>query len=257
MKQLGAFTKKELLGHLRSGRLMMLGVLCCILGIMNPATARLMPWLLEMLSEQLSESGMYVTEIEVDALASWAQFFKNTPVLLIVFIVMSSNILTAEYQKGTLVNVITKGMKRWKILISKLLVISGTWTAGYLITFGITYGYNAYFWDNSVAQNLLFAVFGYYLVGLWLLSAVLPASVVLNSAPGVTLCVGAAFAASYLLGLLPALREYVPTFALRSNELLAGAIDFSQCLAAVGIALLLTALNTALAVLFFNHIPRC
>ena len=112
MKQLVAFTKKELLGHLRSGRLMMLGVLCCIFGIMNPATARLTPWLLEMLSEQLSESGMYVTEIEVDALASWAQFFKNTPVLLIVFIVMSSNILTAEYQKGTLVNVITKGMKR-------------------------------------------------------------------------------------------------------------------------------------------------
>ena len=87
MKQLTAFTKKELLEQLRSGRLVMLGGMCCIFGIMNPAIAKLTPWLLEILSDQLSENGMYVTEIEVDALASWAQFFKNMPVLLIVFIV--------------------------------------------------------------------------------------------------------------------------------------------------------------------------
>ena len=252
MKQLTAFIKKELLEQLRSGKAIILGAVCCLFGIMNPAIAKLLPWLLEMMSEQLAESGMYITEVKVDALDSWTQFFKNMPILLIVFIVMSSSILTEEYQKGTLVNVITKGMKRWKILVSKLLIMSVFWTVGYLMDFGITYGYNAYFWDNDIALNLLFAVFGYYLVGLWLISVVLLASVVLKSSSGVMLSVGAAFAVSYLLGFLPAFQEYVPTCILRSNELLIGALHSNQCFGAVGITFLLTMLNGFLSVLFFD-----
>ena len=236
MKQLTAFIKKELLEQLRSGKAIILGAVCCLFGIMNPAIAKLLPWLLEMMSEQLAESGMYITEVKVDALDSWTQFFKNMPILLIVFIVMSSSILTEEYQ----------------ILVSKLLIMSVFWTVGYLMDFGITYGYNAYFWDNDIALNLLFAVFGYYLVGLWLISVVLLASVVLKSSSGVMLSVGAAFAVSYLLGFLPAFQEYVPTCILRSNELLIGALHSNQCFGAVGITFFLTMLNGFLSVLFFD-----
>ncbi len=252
MKQLTIFIKKELLEQLRSGKVIILGSLWCLFGIMNPAIAKLLPWMFEVMSEQLAENGMYITEIQVDALTSWTQFFKNMPILLIIFIVMFSSILTAEYQKGTLINVVTKGMKRWKILISKLLTMFVFWTVGYLITFGITYGYNAYFWDNDIALNLLFAAFGYYLIGLWLISVVLLASVVLKSSSGVTLFVGAAFAVSYFLGFLPVFREYVPTFLLSSNELLMGALYSNECLAAVGITFFLTILNGFLSVLFFN-----
>ena len=113
MRQLKAFIKKELLEQLRGGRAVILGILFCLFGIMNPATAKMLPWLLAIMSEQLAESGMHITEIEVDAMTSWTQFFKNMPMLLIVFIVMFSGIMTAEYQKGTLINVITKGLKRW------------------------------------------------------------------------------------------------------------------------------------------------
>ncbi len=252
MKQLTTFIKKEFLEQLRSGKVIILGTLWCLFGIMNPAIAKLLPWMFEVMSKQLAENGMYITEIQVDALTSWTQFFKNMPILLIIFIVMFSSILTAEYQKGTLINVVTKGMKRWKILISKLLTMFVFWTVGYLITFGITYGYNAYFWDNDIALNLLFAAFGYYLIGLWLISVVLLASVVLKSSSGVTLFVGAAFAVSYFLGFLPVFREYVPTFLLSSNELLMGALYSNECLAAVGITFFLTILNGFLSVLFFN-----
>lgn len=252
MKQLTAFIKKEFLELLRSGKIVILLTMCCLFGIMNPATARLLPWMLEIMSEQLAESGMQLTEIKVDAITSWTQFFKNMPILLIIFIVMFGSILTAEYQKGTLVNIVTKGMKRWKILISKLLVMTVFWTAGYLITFAITYGYNVYFWNDTISMHLLSAVSGYYLTGLWLLSAVLPASVVLKSSPGVTLCVGAAFAVSYLTGLLPAFREYVPTFLLSSNELLQGAVHTSECIVAAGITFMLIIMNGFLSVLLFN-----
>ncbi len=33
------------------------------------------------------------------------------------------------------------------------------WTAGYLICYGITWGYNAYFWDNSIAGHVYFGSF--------------------------------------------------------------------------------------------------
>lgn len=252
MRQLMAFIKKEFLEQLRGGRLMILGILFCLFGIMNPATAKMLPWLLKIMSEQLADSGMMITEIEVDALTSWAQFFKNLPILLIVFIVMFSSILTAEYQKGTLINIITKGMKRWKILLSKLLIMSVFWTAGYLITFGITYGYNVYFWDNSIAQNLLFTVFGYYLVGLWLISVVLLASTASKSVSAVTLATGAAYVLSYLLSFFPVFKEYVPTSLMSSNELLAGTIRSGQCLAAVGITAFLIIFNIVLSVTIFN-----
>lgn len=252
MKQLTTFIKKEFLEQIRDGRFMILGILFCLFGIMNPATAKMLPWLLEIMSEQLAENGMLITGIKVDALTSWTQFFKNMPVLLIIFVVMFSGILTAEYQKGTLINVITKGLKRWKILISKLLVMFVIWTAGYLITFGITYGYNAYFWNNHIVQNLLFAAFGYYLVGLWLISIILLASVIFKSASAVTLSVGAACIISYLLSFLSVSCEYVPTFLLSSNELLMGVLDSGRCMSAVGITVFLTIFKGILSVTFFD-----
>lgn len=252
MNQFTAFIKKEFLEQLRSGKVMILGALFCLFGIMNPATAKLLPWLLKIMSEKLAESGLYVTDINVDALASWTQFFKNMPILLIVFIVMSSSILTSEYQKGTLIHVVTKGMKRWKILISKQLILSAFWTVGYLVTFGITYVYNAYFWDNAIAFHLLFAASGYYLIGLWLISVVLLASVVLRSSPGVMLFVGAVSAVSYLLGFLPVFQTYTPAFLMNFQKLLVGSLHRNQCFEAVGITLFLTMLNGFLSVLFFN-----
>ncbi len=252
MKQLTAFIKKDFLEQLRTGKMMILGIIFCLFGILNPATAKMMPWLLEIMSEQLAESGMSITEMKVDALTSWTQFFKNMPLLLIVFIVMFSAILITEYQKGTLINVITKGLKRWKIVCSKMLIMTAFWTLGYLITFGITYGYNMYFWDNSIAQNLLFAVLGYYLVGLWLISVVLLASTASKSASAVTLTAGAAYVLSYLLSFFPLLKEYVPTFLMSSNALLAGTIRGEQCLTAIGITALLIIFNIVLSVAIFN-----
>ncbi|MEY8392934.1 ABC transporter permease subunit [Lachnospiraceae bacterium 45-W7] len=252
MKQLTAFIKKDFLEQLRTGKMMILGILFCLFGILNPATAKMMPWLLEIMSEQLAESGMNITEMKVDALTSWTQFFKNMPLLLIVFIVMFSAILITEYQKGTLINVITKGLKRWKIVISKMLIMTAFWTLGYLITFGITYGYNVYLWDNSIAQNLLFTVLGYYLVGLWLISVVLLASTASKSASAVTLTAGAAYVLSHLLSFFPSFKEYVPTFLMSSSELLAGTIRSEQCLVAVGITTFMIISNIVLSVAIFN-----
>lgn len=252
MKQFAAFTKKEILEQLRTGRLLVLIIIFCLFGIMNPAIAKMTPWMMEMMSEQLAESGMAVTVVDVDALTSWTQFFKNMPMALIVFLILFSGIFTTEYQKGTLINVVTKGMKRWKIFASKMSVMMIIWTLGCLICYGITFGYNAYFWDNSVAHNVFFAAVCFYLFGLWLISVLGLASVFCNSAGSVMLALGAAFGASYLLGLFPAVKEYVPSYLLQSPGMLTANNDTGDYLLAVLILLVLIALQSIFSVAVFN-----
>lgn len=170
MKSLLAFIKKETMEQFRSGRLMILGILFVLLGVMNPAVAKITPWLLEILADSLAESGMTVTPVTVSAMDSWVQFFKNMPLGLIVFVLLQSSIFTKEYQSGTLVLSLTKGLERFKVVVSKTVVLTVLWTVGYWLCFGVTYGYNAYFWDNSVAQNLILSVVCWWLFGVCVIS---------------------------------------------------------------------------------------
>ena len=92
MKSFIAFLKKEIFECIRSGKLTFFCILFLIFGIMNPAIAKLTPWMLETLSDSLAEQGMMVTEVTVNALTSWTQFFKNIPIVLIVFVFLYSGI---------------------------------------------------------------------------------------------------------------------------------------------------------------------
>ena len=112
MRSLIVFMKKEIMEQIRSGRLMILGILFVLFGIMNPAIAKLTPWLLETMADSLAESGMIITDVKVSALDSWVQFFKNMPMGLIAFVLLESSIFTKEYTSGTLVLSLTKGDRK-------------------------------------------------------------------------------------------------------------------------------------------------
>lgn len=99
MKSLGAFIKKEYLDTARTGKLVILILLFILFGIMNPAIAKLTPWLMETLSDTMAESGLLIADIKVDAMTSWTQFFKNIPIALIAFVLIFSDIFTKEYQQ--------------------------------------------------------------------------------------------------------------------------------------------------------------
>lgn len=244
--------KKELFEQLRTGRLVLFAVIFGLFGIMNPAVAKLTPWMMEMMSDQLAESGMAIGRVEVNALTSWTQYFKNMPLALIILIVACGGILTSEYQKDTLILLITKGMKRWKILAAKAVSLFLTWTFGCLISYTVTYSYNAFFWDNSAADSLFFSAFCFYLLGLWLLSIMLPASAAFSSATAVILAAGCSFMASYLLGLIPKIHAYVPTHLMDSAELLAGTADSSSYAAAAVLTAFLIIADLSAAIAIFN-----
>jgi ABC-2 type transport system permease protein len=225
MNRFLAFTKKELLAQIRSGKLLFLGILFVLFGIMNPAVAKLTPWLLDMMADSLAQSGMNVTEVTVTALDSWVQFFKNIPMSLIAFVLLEGGIFTQEYQSGTLVLSLTKGLPRRTVVLSKATVLTVLWTAGYWLCFGITYGYNAYFWDNSVAQNLMFSVVCWWVLGLWVVGLTVLFSTLSNSSTGVFLGTGGVVLVSSLLGLLPKISKFMPTFLSDGNSLIYGLAD--------------------------------
>lgn len=252
MKTLIAFIKKEFTGQLRSGKLMFLGILFVLFGIMNPAVAKLTPWLLEAMADFLAESGMAVTDVSVSAMDSWVQFFKNVPMALIAFVLLESSIFTAEYGSGTLVLSLTKGLARYKPVLSKAFVLAVLWTVGYFVCFGITYAYNAYFWDNGVAQNLIFSVVCWWIFGIMVISLVLLFSTMSNSNTGVLCLAGGVVLACYLFSLLPNIEKYLPTRLTDGNSLTYGTAEVKDYIPALVITAGISVFCFVSSIVVFN-----
>ena len=252
MRSLISFIKKEFTEQLRSGRLIILGLLFVLFGIMNPAIAKLTPWLLETMADSLAESGMIITDVKVSAMDSWVQFYKNVPMGLIAFVLLESNILTKEYTAGTLVLSLTKGLERYKVVISKALVLTVLWSLGYWLCFGITYGYNAYFWDNSIAQNLVFSVVCWWLFGMMVVALMVLVSTVAKSNTGVLLGTGGVVLVSYLIGLLPKCNKYLPTFLTDGNSLIYGLAETRTYMPSLMIAITTGVICFAISIPIFN-----
>ncbi len=252
MKSLVAFIKKEILEQLRLGKITVLGILFVIFGVMNPAIAKLTPWILEIMSDALAESGMTITNVTVTALDSWVQFFKNMPIALIVFVLLQSSIFTKEYSSGTLVLSLTKGLKRFKVVISKSGVLTALWTAAYWLCFGITYGYNAYFWDNAAAKNLVFSVALWWLFGIFVISLMTLFSTLAVSNTGVLIGTGGTAFASYLIGLIPKIGKYTPTFLIGGGSLVYGTAEVNDFTIAIIITSVLSLICFAVSLPLFN-----
>ena len=181
MKQLITLMKMEFTELFRGGKAAVLLVVFVIFGILNPALAKLTPWMLNLMSQTLAEQGVTIGAITVDAMTAWTQYFKNLFMEYILVLALFCGTLTAECQSGALVPLLAKGLPRWKIIAAKFLVLLACWSVCYYLTFGVTLGYSTYFWDNSIARYLGFAAFCAYLLGIWLLSLVLLFSAFLKS----------------------------------------------------------------------------
>lgn len=207
---------------------------------------------LEFVRIQRMEPALEDLFMEVTALSSWSQFYKNMPLCTIVFVLLFSTILTAEYQKGTLVNLLTKGMKRWKVLISKTFALAAFWTFGYWLCYGSTYGYNAYFWDNGTVCHAGFSAFCFYLLGLWSLSLVMILSTLMPSGPLVLLGLFGGFCITWFARLLPYVKEWTPARLLSASQLLTGDGSPGDYGACIFLTCVLMLFHIGAAILRFN-----
>ncbi|MBR6781583.1 MAG: ABC transporter permease subunit [Clostridia bacterium] len=252
MRSLIAFTKKEFTDQVRSGKVLFLGILFSLFGIMNPAIAKLTPWLMEQMADSLAESGMIVTSVTITALDSWMQFFKNVPMALIAFVLLESSIFTKEFRSGTLILSLTKGLNRYKAVLSKTFTLMMMWTASYWLYFGITYAYTVYYWDNSVVRHLMPSVVFWWVFGLWVISLVVWFSTLRSTNTGVLVGTGGIVLASYLCSMIPKAAKYLPTFLTDGNSLIYGLKEPDEYIAALIVTAAMTLVLLAVSFTIFN-----
>lgn len=131
-----------------------------------------------------------------------------------------------------------KGLSRYKVVFAKFFVMFTMWTIGYLLCFAVTYGYNAFFWDNSIAVGLLPAMVHWWLFGVWIIGLIVLFSVLVKSYTGVLLGTGGSVLGVYLISFFPKAWKYTPTTLMESASLLIGTKSIED----YGIAVLITIL---------------
>lgn len=237
------FIKKEFTELIRTGRLYILMAVFFCFGIMNPLMAKLTPTLLKSMADSMEASGIIIGEVTVTAADSWTQYYKNLPILLIVFVLMYAGVFTREYSKGTLINIVTKGISRTKIYLSKAITMIACFSFLYWMYYLITYGYTCYLWDNSVVINCGFAALLYWIFGAYLIGAMLLFSAIAHSTTGVLLGTGVFVLVPMFMGLIPKLTDKTPNYLMSGMSILSGKIAIADTIFALvvtGIILILS-----------------
>ena len=160
--------------------------------------------------------------------------------------------MTNEYQKGTLINILTKGLERWKVIIAKAMIMIGLWTICYWLCFVVTYLYNLYFWDNQIVSHMVLGASYVYLFGIWLIALILLGSTLFRTSYGVIGFVGGVFMIVYILSMVPQIQEYLPSQLLNSMSLLLSTTYPSDYLATILITLLTSIMSIGLSLVIFN-----
>lgn len=222
MKVYFAFTQKELLESLRTYKLLTMIIVFIFFGMLGPLTAKLTPQILE----SLIPAEMQFTIGEPTALDSWAQFFKNISQMgFIVVSILFSGIMANEFNRGTFINILTKGLPRSTVILSKFTVASMIWTVSYFICFILSYIYTEYFWDSGGISNLPYSIFYLWLFGIMFLAVILLGGVIFRSSYACLMFTGGFIVTLFLLNIVPKFQKYNPIgLASKNMSLLTGDI---------------------------------
>jgi ABC-2 type transport system permease protein len=219
--------------------------------MMSPLVARFMPEILK----DAGLAGMEFTLPAPTAMDSWTQFFKNVGQMgLFVLVIVFAGIMASEFSRGTLVNILTKGMKRHTIILSKFTAAAALWTASYVLCLAATYGYTVYFWGAGELQHVFIAFFSPWLYGLLLIQLLILGGTLFKTFIGSLMLTGGAVVVMSLLGILPQLQRYNPILLSGDNTaLLTGAKDVSDLLPAAIVCAILVVTLTAVSVAVFDR----
>ncbi len=250
MRNYYAFLKKEILEYAKTYKLLIMLIVFAVFGITNPLMAKLLPDILG----SLMTDGITMTLPEATAFDAWTQFFKNaTQMGLIVMVILFSPVLSSELNKGTLINMLTKGLSRTAVILSKYTGMVLIWTASIALCFGLTYGYTVYLFPAGEIVNLLFSVFCLWLFGVFLLGTLLLCSALTKSNYGCLLSTGAAVVGCLLVNIIPAAHRYNPISLVTDNlGLIKNSVEVSSLHGAILISCLLSLFFLVLSVLIFR-----
>ncbi len=250
MKAYKAFIKKEFMEFTRTYKLFIMFAIFILLGLMNPFTAKLLPYLYKMMEEQ----GLVINMPAPSALDSWTQFYGNVPQMgLIAMVIIFSLLVSNEYTKGTLVNMLTKGLPRKTVIYAKLTIAILMWTLSYAVCFVISYVFTAFFWSSEGLSNIVFAAIFLWIYGILLIFITILGSIVIKNVFGGIVFAGGFVAVQMIIGFIPKISEYLPSMLSGGNlSLITGAYDISDFVIPIIFSIVLCVASLIASIQIFN-----
>ncbi|MEI8200422.1 MAG: ABC transporter permease [Eubacteriales bacterium] len=247
MRAFIAFTKKEFTENLRTYKLLIIGAVFLLFGMMNPVFAKFTP-------EILQAAGINMVLPTPTALDSWAQFFKNIGQTgLLVLVIIFSGIMANEFSRGTLINILTKGLKRSTVILSKFTAATIIWTFSYLLCYVVSYFYTAYFWSMSGMSHIFLSFFSMWLYGVLLIALVIFGGVLFKNIYGSLFLTGGTVLVLTLVNISPKLQKYNPiTLSSDNMSLLSAQKNVSDFLPALIICAAIIIVLIIISIAVFN-----
>jgi ABC-2 type transport system permease protein len=251
MKSFLAFTKKELLEQVRTFKLLIIVSVFFLFGMLSPLTAKLLP---ELLSGMTIE-GMVITIPEPTAMDAYTQFFKNmTQVGVLILLLVFGGTLSGEITKGTLINILAKGLHRNTVILSKYTAAVLLWTLGYVISALTSYGYTVYLFKHAMEPNLIFSFFCLWLFGCFIIALIFLSSTLTGGNFGGLVLSAAALIILLTINVIPKVEKYNPiTLASKNVALLTGAIEAEKLLVTVVLTCIFTIGGIILSLAIFKR----
>lgn len=214
MKGFNAFLKKEFIESVRSYKLWIILIVFGIFGIMSPLFAKITPELIKM----LADDSIQITMKDPTALDSYMQFFKNVSQMgLILFIIIFSATLSSEIKRGTLIPLLSKGLSRNAVIMSKYLIIVIIWSISLVSCFLIAYVYTILLFPQMEINNLLFSVACLWIFGCFLIALFLWGSLIISTSYGGLLISAIVLGVLMFMNMVPVIQNFNPITLMSSN----------------------------------------
>lgn len=235
MKDIYFFTKKELLEVWRTKRLLIVLIVFVIFGVLSPLIAKLTP---EILQGSLGKE-IQITIPEPTSVDSWVQFYKNiTQMGIYILAILFSNSVSGEVSLGSLTNLVTKGLNRSAIIISKYLMITFQGIVAVCLSFTITAGYTAYYFPDDNSPHTVTALVPLLIFILFLSAVIIFGSTISsNSFTGLLFTI-ITIAVLYLMNVFEDISNFNPITLIGENvSILQGETPLSELYWAMSISL--------------------
>lgn len=208
------FLKKEFMEYSRNYKFLIIVIVFLIFGMMSPLLAKMMPDLMGMFEVE----GVKIEFPTPTIIDAYSQFFKNiNQTAIIIFVLVFCTALSNELSKGTLINILSKGFARKKIVLAKFTAITIIWTAALIIASLANSFYATFLFPDSSVQNLFISIFSIWIFGLFLISLILLSSILFNGNLSGIILPFTIMVLLMLLNIFPIFKEWNPILLVSSN----------------------------------------
>lgn len=200
--------KKEAIEGARTKKIISTFILFLFIGLISPLTAKLTPMILQ----SIATGNIDINVAPPSEIDSWTQFFKNiSQIGMFGLSIILSTQMANEFQKGTLINLLSKGLPRYQVVLSKIFYNFILWFIAYFCSFILTYFYTKYFFGISFPiRNILMAALLPFIFGLFLISLEILAGVISGNVIGTLILTTVGIVIQLILSIRDEIVKYMP-----------------------------------------------